>query len=714
MATSSPGQSFAALVKDTAENYPWMLSTYEKVTGVLKFYAARRELSLTKLTLIHLCHDRDRTKLCPSLITFIDNLPNSKVYKSEIKSRLRRILKALSALPMKGATVSGPAPLLIPEVLNKLLPALPRQDTWSCIHKKRIPCTDEQGRMARPLTELGQGVLAVLIQVVEKNKITELDTLFSKHLPEIMRTVRATQSPSSWNSMDGCIRTAFKRIGYRELRAPRQSIDYSEWPPTLRRQFGRLEELAPLGIGYDSELTRQSVKYEFKVKPLNKTTLKNYRLALSNGIYHIFSQLKDKPADLDVRDLLRLQRVSLEGVGRRRSISLNPLVEHYRRRELARGGLPTGSKINTPSFSFFIYAVRAVALYNGYFELYSRFAEAYNFTLDKQERQAKKNAKKDIFDLAWIDAEIARLLVDFRRIIKERSFRLESYTGPSFSGRDRHRNIRFCLFFVILVTLRYMGHRQQSLRNCEVGRGKNVEFLDDGSIHFNWKSELVKTDVELDQVIQEWEHQTHAIMVEVLTSYYKVIYRPYILRHSAAGPNGENLVANQLFVYIDPAGKFRRFDEDDQGTFAGRFSDWSLQFIEYGGRANVLGRGLHPHYFRGLAIDWMVNERKVPLEKAAEYFGISVRTLIRDYLRANPKKSAAPALEAANAKRKAEAAKEREETLQKRLKDNEAAHKEELARKDKMLEEKDRRIYELQDQLIDALKKKGAAWQRGK
>jgi hypothetical protein len=709
MTTSSLNQSFAELVRSAAEKYPWILSNYEKVTGALNPYAALRGLSLTKLTLIHLCHDRDRTKLNPSLITFIDKLPISTDYRSEIKSRLHRILKALSAAPGQDAAVQTPAPLTIPEVLYKLLPALPRQNPLSDFHKNSIPCTNREERMSLPLTEMGQLALAVLIQVVEENEITNLDTLFFEHRSEIPRTVRATQPPHLWGSILCCIRIAFKRIGYKAPRAPRQSIDYSEWPPTLRRQFGRLEELAPIGIVYDPELTRQSAKYELTVAPLKKMTLRNYRLALSIGLFHILSKYNNALADMDVRDLLKLQRVTLEVDGRRRSVKLNPLVEHYRRRELARGGLSAESKINTSTFSAFICAVRAVALYNGYFELYSRFNKVYRVKLDPTEKLAKKNAKKDIFDRAWIDAEIARLLVEFRRIIKERSFRSQIHTGPSSWGRARHRNIRFCLFFVMLVTLRYMGHRQQSLRSCEVGRGKNVEFADDGSIHFNWKSDLVKTDVELDQVIQEWEHQTHATMVEVLMSYYRVIYRPYILKHGAVGPDGENLVANQLFVYIDRSGNFRRFGENDQTRFLNRLRDWSFMFMKYGDRANVIGRGLHPHYFRGLAVDWMVNDRRVPLDKAAEYFGISVATLIRDYLRVNPKKSAAPALEAANAKDKAEAAKEREEALQKQLSDKEAAHQEELARKDKQLEEKDRRIYELQDQLIDALKKKDVA-----
>lgn len=708
MTTPSPNQSFAELVKNAAEDYPWILSYYKKVTGILTPYATRRELSLTKLTLIHLCHDGDRTKLNPSLITFIDKRPISTDYKSEIKSRLHRILKALSAAPEQGATGPGPALLPIPEVLRKVLPALPRQDTWSASHKNRIALTDVEARLARPLTEMGQGALTVLIQVVEENKITDLDTLFSKHLPEIWRTVRLTQPPRRWDQMCSCIRKVFARIGYKLLCAPKRSIDYSEWPATLRGQFDRVEEFARLGIDHDPELTRQAVKYELEVVPLNKTTLRNYRWALSRGLFHILSQLNDKPADVDVQDLLRLRRVTLEKDGKRRRVYLNPLVEHFRRREVERTPMPTDSIINTASFAHFMHAIRAVALFNGYFELYREFAEAYRFKINIKERRAKKNAKKDIFDLAWIDAEIARLLVEFRRIIKERSFRPESYTGHS-SRHDRYRNIRFCLFFVTLVTLRYMGHRQQSLRNCEVGRGKNVEFLDDGSIHFNWKPELVKTCVELDQVIQEWEHQTHEVMVEVLTAYYKVIYRPYILKYSAAGPDGEDLVANQLFVYIDNSGKFRRFGEDDETKFGKKFRDWSFKFMEYGERANILGRGLHPHYFRGLAIDWMVNDRKVPLEKAAEYFGITVKTLERHYLRADPKKSAAGALQAANAEYKEKAWKEREEALLKLLRDKEAAYQEELARKDKLLEEKDRRIYELQNQLIDALKKKSAA-----
>jgi hypothetical protein len=707
MNTASLNLSFAELVKNAAGEHPWILSNYDKVKGVLKDYAARRELTLAKLTLLHLCNDRNRTALNSSLNAFIDKLPKSRSYKSELKSRLRRILKALSAAPDREATTLEPTPLPIPEILHKLLPALPRQGYCPGSVMKSMSCTAGDRLLARPLTDRGQQTLAVLIQVVEEYEITDLDTLFFKHRAELWRTIRLMLPPRVWKSVRVCLSTAFKRLGYSACPAPKQHLDYHEWPPTLRKQFDRLKEFAPYGIDHDLELTKQAIKYEVDVVPLKKSTLKNYELALSAGLFHILSRLNNKPADIDVRDLLRLQKAPSKETGARDSRKVNPLVEHYHRRELERTSKPTASSICTGAFSLFINAVRVVALYNGYFELNSKFMKVYRLKIDKKERRAKKIAKKDTFDLAWIDTEIARMLTEFRRIVKERSFRFESKTKISLP-HERYRDMRFCLFFVILVTLRYMGHRQQSLRSCEIGRGKNVEFLADGSIHFNWKSELVKTDVELDQIIEEWEHQTHEIMREVLTTYYWMIYRPYILKHSATGPNGQILVANQLFVYIDRAGQFRRFTADDERKFGARFKEWSFEFMEYGGRANLIVQGLHPHYFRGLAADWMVNEYKVPLEKAAEYFGITATTLVKEYLRVNPKKSAADALEAANAAHHAKAAKENEEAFTKQLRDNEATHKEEMARKDKLLEEKDRRIYELQEQLISVLKKNAA------
>jgi hypothetical protein len=101
----------------------------------------------------------------------------------------------------------------------------------------------------------------------------------------------------------------------------------------------------------------------------------------------------------------------------------------------------------------------------------------------------------------------------------------------------------------------------------------------------------------------------------------------------------------------------------------------------------------------------MVNERRVPLDKAAEFFGITVQTLVNDYLRAVPKKSAGAALEAANAEQKAMEVKAREEELKRKINEMEIAHKEELTRKDELLEKKEQRIYELQDHLIEVLKK---------
>lgn len=704
MTTSKHNQAFAELVRGATERQPRVLKNYKKVRAALKAYAEQRGLPLAELSLVHICHDRNRAELSPSLAAFIERLSGTRNYKSEVRSRLRSILKALSS-PEDEQSAAAPKPLPMPEVLRKVLPVLPRQNTGMAKGKMWIPYKDEERRLAQPLTEGGHQLLIALIHVVEEHGITDLDALMTTHRAEIQRAIRRMLPPRTWVQTSTILVYVQRALGYAGRCSQVRCIDPPHWPPTLRKQFEYFLELAPRGIDHDLALIKRAAEHGVKVVPLKESTIKRYQKALSIGLGYILPRLANRQSDPDVRDLMRIRKEPREGHEPQPPRDINPLIEPYRRHERERVTRAKRAGFDSATFTIFTAAVKAVAAFNGYFDLHESFNAAYTLNPDVTLRKSNKTAKKEIFDLPWIDSEIARMLVEFRRIVKEQSFKFATHEKATHAMWRSARDMRFCLFFVILVTLRYMGHRQQTLRNCEIGRGKNVEFGADGSIHFNWKAKLIKNDWELDQVLKEWEHQTHELMLEVLTNYYKVIYCPYILKNSAVDPEGRSLVANQLFVHIDRDGKFRRFHADGFADFGTRFKYWSLEFMNFDGRANIFGRGLHPHFFRGLAVDWMVNKRKVPFDKAADFFGITVKTLVYHYLRADPKKSAESALEAANAEQKAKAAKAKEEELQKRMDERELAHKEELARKDDLLEKKDQRIYELQDQLIAALKK---------
>jgi hypothetical protein len=288
------------------------------------------------------------------------------------------------------------------------------------------------------------------------------------------------------------------------------------------------------------------------------------------------------------------------------------------------------------------------------------------------------------------------MLPEFRRVIRERSYT----TLGSGTNKQARKNMRFCLFFVLLVTLRYMGHRQQQIRRCEIGR--NVVFGSDGSIHFNWKAKEIKNKNELDQLLDRDSHLTHRLLIDVLRAYYFKIYRPHVSKNRAITPEGRDLVENQLFVYMTPEGKFKRFDPEDSKPFSGRFSRWSCLFMEFNGRANTLGKGLNPHYFRGIATDWMVDDLGVTVAKVAAFIGDTEQTLKRHYLREDPKLIAAPALEEANNNLKSKEHKHSVALIEnKKISELE----EELGQRDQLLLQASQRIEELQGEIISLLKK---------
>lgn len=176
------------------------------------------------------------------------------------------------------------------------------------------------------------------------------------------------------------------------------------------------------------------------------------------------------------------------------------------------------------------------------------------------------------------------------------------------------QNMNFLLFFVQLVTLRYMGYRQQSLVNCVIG--ENIFFNSDKSITLHF--DVTKNNKRIHMDLTENRRYSHSMLLDTLNLFYRKVY-PFILRHS------EDL-KGQFFV--SPSGHkqgFRSFKgETDFGNF---FKRGVTKFLGVDLLPLNLQHEIHPHFFRGLCIDWMKTDLHMTNEEIAEVIGDDPATL---------------------------------------------------------------------------------------
>lgn len=92
--------------------------------------------------------------------------------------------------------------------------------------------------------------------------------------------------------------------------------------------------------------------------------------------------------------------------------------------------------------------------------------------------------------------------------------------------------------------------------------------------------------------------------------------------------------------------------------------------------------GLHPHFFRGLCTDWLVIDIGVSITSASEFIGDAEPTLKRNYLDKKRPYDAGAALDEANEKVRAKQRPAETVSVESMLKELEAAHRAELARRD--------------------------------
>lgn len=185
--------------------------------------------------------------------------------------------------------------------------------------------------------------------------------------------------------------------------------------------------------------------------------------------------------------------------------------------------------------------------------------------------------------------------------------------------------MRFCLFFVNFLTLRFMGFRQQQIRGCILG--KNVIFNSDKSISFHWSRKFMKNGKEYRATLDPSKHKnTHGILIKALNLYHSKIY-PYMLTIN------KDKIENHFFpAMLDNFG-FRKFDEHERAHYHQTFIRWGYEFLDYDSVLEFSLDGVNPHFLRGICVDWLYYDLKVSLRNVADFIGDSESTVVTHYLR---------------------------------------------------------------------------------
>jgi hypothetical protein len=600
---------------------PALNKAYGKVSGKLEDYSHHRGIEPTALRLLDVCDDMG--DIHPKLYKYIDQLPrgskqteeNYRDYKEQIRSIIRRVISAVLH-PISARLGDQNSSLIAaeaPEFIKPILTLLPRR-------RGSYPCNGPGWRETReraPISDGGQAILLALIEVAGRFEVDDLKLLIDKHSSDIRQAMKTTARPPEQKGAEGYC-ADFLRAARAKYEIPcvlgrKKSVYLDQLPPMLKSEVNNFMDRAPHGISSYPDLLACAALYAGNIDPFEASTIRTYYEGLLNGFGCI--SLTFEIEDLSVRDLLMLEEVERDFGGRVRKVKANRYVEAYRVQEMGMASDRKRKGFDSSNFARFISALKAIAAFNNIFDLQEEFTEAYSVRLDKHMRGRNKDKKKKRFKLAALDQVISEMRPRFMAIMNERSY---EFRGPL--PKAVREKINFCLFYVVLVTLRYLGYRQMQVRDCIYG--VNIIFAKDGSITLRWNEEQVKNDREIIHPLSARAHKkSYGIALETLNSYHERLYKFALSRNA-------DKINRQFFLHLNNQGQFVSFAASTSTLPSATFYKWfnrcaqkHLRHLEE----------LYPHFLRGLCADWLKN-LKIGIEKTSDALGDSVLTVSRDYL----------------------------------------------------------------------------------
>lgn len=595
----------------------------------------------------------------------------------EDKSRLRTIMRAhRHGDEESGATVSLADMQNLPKrwkVLEGILPrAIPKLELCSVQAGLR-------GREDFPYSFASQHFVSALRAVSEAHAVTDLKLILDGLNGEVVRAMKR-KAPHAHHRTLAVEFSRFRKAYFAaaNLPVPRlaKKIPLEKIPEPLRSEVERYRRQMMQGFGASEALARVAVEYGFKLEPYRQSTVEGVVAVLQTVLGHILEGKEGGVANLSIKDLIQtrsgqIRNLAGEVTGLR---FVNDLVEGYYRTQRERVTLSKRAGFDMATFEHFRAGVCGVAVANGYEEYVKNFREGYPVRLDRAARKEKKSGKKKVFDRALVDEEILRLRGEVHQIVKAGSFKMDRV------GKDDgvHKRLTKVLLFVNLVVLRYLGYRQQCLRQCKLG--EHITFNKDGSITLDFPKGIVKNNKHLRLTLNKRDHgRTHGIVLETIWLYYDHVY-PYILEHDG-GIDGHFFVAPTRGMNV-----FTKYKSQQQ--FRGNFGKWAAAHVRYERFAGAQEKNLvlHPHFFRGCCVDWLMEDLGWSRDEVAFFIADEPETL-KEYINANRIYNATKLLAKANRELAAEQALRDKPRLEAEWKAKLDEHKKTLRGKEQELQE---------------------------
>lgn len=665
-------------------------SYWKKTGGILNSYAKTLNLTKNQITVIDIFDENSESDISLNLANFIKKTDKEKKYKEQLITGVRAIVQAVCHLHRDKSDSSDKS--IVPEFFKPVMPYLWRNG--------KCPNFKLSERLNYSLSEDGQIFLSAVLDFIGEYNIESIESFFIDHRFLLYKKFRQKYPGEKSINFIAQFGHIARKMGffYSKLN-DKKSIALIDFPTKLQEQIDVFIKTSPLGLESEPKLLAQAAVNNIKIGRLEKTTVKDYLETICNALRQI--KFEDYE-NVSIETFLQIEvEKQIDKSGMERVHLYNPYVEQYRKVERNKDSKYKNQGFDSVQFDRFLSALKSVAAFNGIFDYHELFRKAYKARRDKQSLKQRKIKKKKVFDLKWVDSEIERLSVKFRKIVKERSFK---YEPDKRTFNEYRENLKFCFLYVQLVLFRFTGFRQQLVRNCEVG--KNIVFNKDGSINCYWDADLVKNDQSYTANFDPAKHHlTHGLLLEGLNTYYKYIY-PCISKNVAGNLNG------QLFVCFGRKG-LMPCKEIGASRFNKIFKGYINKFIDYGDRLAEVPGGLHAHFFRGLCGDWLYGEN-VPLSDIATILGDSEETVKQEYLDPARGYNINGVLDSFNdiARRKEAAAAARFNGGDSSVAEENKRLRAESADKDKMIEflsKKFDKQSQKQDELIDLLRQKFAA-----
>jgi len=601
----------------------------KQVNVVLASYATALGTTPEKLPILYVCADSQH--LYPNFIDHIEAQSGTEKYKGQHISRLKKLIRNLP-WPGEAKGDEEPKPVVleefVPQHLREVWFLLPRVNGRSL----RGTPEDEyiRRRAALPLTGRGLALGLVLLRVSNAHDVSDIKSLLEGKSNLVYLSIRSDNPRRSWNDLIASFIKFRSQVrdylGYAIDEKTKSTLSLEDLPEPLRSQVGTYIDRARNGFQSGGEIFRLAkTKYDLELLRHSEETIENYLKNILFGLGYIFRELSIQVTD--VRELLKLQAREIEVDGTHITELYNPLIDCYRSRGLRIVSDRKEVDFDTSTFGHFISGLAAVAAFNGFLYLRKLFLDEYTITLDEGSKEKRKELKKKTFDRAWLNGQIQRLKLEFHQIVSEGSFK--NKPGGTL-GLEARRNLNLCLFYVTLLTLRFIGVRQQSIRDCKLG--VNIIFASPKSVTFLWPTS--KNGKGIRHRLNMKEHSdTHKDLIDALWTFYKKVY-PYISGISAdeqplaVREARRQQTEGQFFLCCARNGLCTSFNDHDH--FYTWFTTKAQLHLDFDGVP--LGIHFNPHFIRAMYGDWLRFDLGFSAAQSAEMAADSEEVFESEYI----------------------------------------------------------------------------------